>query len=69
MSEILYKVPETWPAQAHADITKYSDMYAQSVSDPEGFVLDDAYGPLRDGEIERAKQWGAQLVEASASRW
>ena len=38
------------------------------VSDPEGFVVEDAYGPLRAGEIERAKQWGAQLVQASASR-
>src|SRR4029434_261650 len=26
------------------------------VSDPEGFVVKDAYGPLRAGEIERAKQ-------------
>jgi hypothetical protein len=35
------------------------------VSDPEGFVVDDAYGPLRAGEINRAKEWGAQLVAAS----
>ena len=35
------------------------------VSDPEGFVVDDAYGPLRAGEIDRAKQWGAQLVQTS----
>jgi hypothetical protein len=35
------------------------------VSDPEGFVLDDAYGPMRAGEIERAKEWGAQLVRAT----
>jgi len=35
------------------------------VSDPEGFVLDDAYGPMRSGEIERAKEWGAQLVRAT----
>ena len=35
------------------------------VSDPEGFVVDDAYGPLRAGEIERAKEWGAQLVRAT----
>ncbi len=38
------------------------------LSGPEGFVVEDAYGPLRAGEIERAKQWGAQLVQASASR-
>jgi hypothetical protein len=35
------------------------------VMDPEGFVVDDAYGPLRAGEIERAKEWGAQLISAS----
>ena len=35
------------------------------VSDPEGFVVEDAYGPLRPGELERAKQWGAQLVRAT----
>jgi hypothetical protein len=35
------------------------------VSDPEGFIVDDAYGPLRMGEVERAKQWGAQLVSES----
>ena len=37
MSEMLYKVPEGWPARAHADDAKYRDMYAQSVRDPEGF--------------------------------
>ena len=37
------------------------------VRDPEGFVVEDAYGPLRAGEIDRAKQWGAQLVAASVS--
>jgi hypothetical protein len=40
----------------------------QLVNDPEGFVVEDTYGPLRAGEIERAKQWGAQLVQASVSR-
>jgi hypothetical protein len=34
------------------------------MSDPEGFIVEDAYGPLRTGELERAKQWGAQLVQA-----
>ena len=37
MAEMLYKVPENWPAQAHADDARYRDMYAQSVRDPEGF--------------------------------
>lgn len=37
----------------------------QLVSDPQGFILDDAYGPVRPAEIKRAKEWGAQLVRAS----
>ena len=37
------------------------------VKNPEGFVVDDAHGPLRAGEIERAKEWGAELVSASLS--
>jgi acetyl-CoA synthetase len=37
MSEMLYEVPENWPARAHVDDAKYRDMYAQSVRDPEGF--------------------------------
>jgi hypothetical protein len=36
------------------------------VSEPEGFIVEDAYGPLQSGEIDRAKQWGAQLMPASA---
>ena len=32
------------------------------VTNREGFILDDAFGPLHTGEIERAKEWGAQLV-------
>ena len=35
------------------------------VNDPEGFVVDDAHGPPRAGEIERAKYRGAQLIQAS----
>jgi Flavodoxin len=39
----------------------------QLASDPEGFVVDDSYGPLRPGELERARQWGTQLVRAVVS--
>ncbi|HKX16362.1 MAG TPA: flavodoxin domain-containing protein [Propionibacteriaceae bacterium] len=38
------------------------------VKNPEGFILDEPYGPLCAGEIERAKAWGAQLVRASVSK-
>ena len=30
--------------------------------EPEGFGIEDTTGPLRDGEIERAREWGAMLV-------
>jgi Flavodoxin len=35
------------------------------LSEPEGFIVDESYGPLRSGEINRAKQWGAQLMRTS----
>jgi DivIVA domain-containing protein len=37
------------------------------VNNPEGFILDDASGPPCAGEIERAKEWGAQLVRTSVA--
>jgi hypothetical protein len=38
------------------------------VKNPEGFVLDEAYGPLPEGEIERAKEWSGRLVESAQPR-
>jgi hypothetical protein len=29
---------------------------------PQKFVVTGRYGPLKDGEIERARQWGARLA-------
>ena len=37
------------------------------VTTAEGFILDGAFGPLRAGEIERAKEWGAQVVRRSVA--
>jgi hypothetical protein len=31
---------------------------------PERFVVKGRYGPLREGELERAKTWGAELAQA-----
>lgn len=31
------------------------------------FVVKGKYGPLRDGELERARRWGAELAAAMAS--
>jgi len=32
------------------------------VAEPEGFVVEDTTGPLHDGELQRAREWGASLV-------
>jgi len=32
------------------------------ISKPRGFVVSGRYGPMRPGEIERARQWGAELA-------
>lgn len=34
------------------------------VTGPEGFLVEAADGPLREGERERARAWGVQLVRA-----
>lgn len=35
---------------------------AEEVSDPEGFIVEDSEGPMREGEIERAAQWAHALA-------
>ena len=37
------------------------------VAKAEKFVVKDKYGPLREGELERAHRWGAALAAAMAS--
>lgn len=32
------------------------------ITEPDGFVVRGKHGPLRDGEIERARSWGADLA-------
>jgi flavorubredoxin len=34
----------------------------------ERFIVAGAYGPLRDGELERARQWGAALAQTLATK-
>jgi hypothetical protein len=33
----------------------------------EGYIITDSTGPLRDGEIERAREWGASLPSRIAA--
>ena len=35
-----------------------------ALAKPLGFVVKGRYGPLRDGELERAKSWGSELARA-----
>lgn len=34
------------------------------VAEPKRFIVTGKYGPLKDGEIERAREWGAELARA-----
>ena len=34
------------------------------LAEPVGFVVKGRYGPLREGELERARRWGADLAAA-----
>ena len=35
---------------------------AHQVVPPEGFIVEDREGPLREGELERARQWANQIA-------
>lgn len=36
----------------------------QRLASPEGFIVTGKYGPLRDGELDRARHWGEQLLRS-----
>jgi len=38
----------------------------RKVGKAERFIVGGAYGPLREGELDRARAWGARLAEAAA---
>ena len=42
MSEKIYDVPAEWAKRAWIDQAKYRDMYARSISDPNGFWAEQA---------------------------
>ena len=35
----------------------------RTIAKAEKFVVKDKYGPLREGEVQRARQWGKELTE------
>ena len=40
----------------------------RSLAKAERFIVTGGYGPLRDGELERARRWGAALADALAGK-
>jgi flavodoxin len=40
----------------------------QGLTKGERFIVGGAYGPLRDGELERARDWGSKLAQLVAQR-
>lgn len=38
----------------------------RSIAKPAGFTVKGSQGPLRDGELDRAREWGAELARAVA---
>jgi hypothetical protein len=36
-------------------------------AEPQGFVVSGKFGPLRDGELERARRWGVELAATVSS--
>ena len=42
MSDKIYDVPAEWAKRAWVDQAKYKEMYARSVSDPDGFWAEHA---------------------------
>jgi flavorubredoxin len=55
------------PRGATGDIEKRFEQAGYRVIDrAHKFVVKDKYGPLREGELERARQWGAKLARVVA---
>src|SRR5216684_3082163 len=50
------------PTAAHSIARLLRGHGYELVAEPEGFVIDKTEGPLRGGERDRAKAWGASLL-------
>ncbi len=49
---------------AKAILGKLAALGYRPAAKPQRFIVTGKYGPLRDGELERAKVWGAELARA-----
>jgi flavodoxin len=53
------------PGSAAKTIEKELEQAGYKIlSKSQRFIVQDKYGPLRDGELEKARQWGAELAKA-----
>ncbi len=48
-------------------LTRLESLGYRPIAKAERFIVDGRYGPLRAGEIERARAWGAELAQAVQS--
>ena len=56
------------PRGATGDIEKkFASAGYQPIAKAQKFVVRGKYGPLRDGELERARAWGASLRQTAAA--
>ncbi len=53
---------------AKAILKRLEELGYQPAAKAERFIVEGKYGPLRAGELERAKAWGAELAQAMAWR-
>ncbi len=51
---------------AKAILKRLEALGYRPVGKGERFIVEDKYGPLRAGELERAKAWGAELAQGMA---
>jgi hypothetical protein len=51
-------------SSAKAILHKLEESGYQPLAKPQRFLVKDKYGPLVEGEIERARTWGAELAQA-----
>ena len=56
------------PRGATGDIEKRMTKAGyQPIAKPQRFVVEGTYGPLRDGELHRAREWGSELAATVAT--
>jgi hypothetical protein len=49
-------------SSSKAILGKLKEKGYREAAKPERFVVKDRYGPLKEGELERAKAWGEELA-------